>query len=147
MADTFAARLRQAMNQANMKQLDLAEKSGAPRSAISQYLAGKNMPGPDRLQALADATGVSAGFLSGEEPPPAAAVPVPARNISTAAAARCLGKSSQFVRIGLQRGLLPFGSAVPGTGSRISYYINPERFREYVGAKQFDSFFGLSAQA
>ena len=71
MADTFAARLRLAMNQANMKQLDLAEKSGAPRSAISQYLAGKNIPGSDRLQALADATGVSAGFLSGEEPPPA----------------------------------------------------------------------------
>ena len=60
-------------------------------------------------------------------------------------AARCLGKSDQFVRIGLQRGLLPFGTAVPGTGSKWNYYIDPAKFRAYVGAERFNEFFRLTA--
>lgn len=65
--------------------------------------------------------------------------------IGTRQAARCLGKSEQFVRIGLQRGLLPFGNAVPGTGNNWNYYINPVKFRDYVGADRFNEFFGLTA--
>lgn len=65
--------------------------------------------------------------------------------IGTRQAARCLGKSEQFVRIGLQRGLLPFGNAVPGTGNNWNYYINPVKFREYVGAERFNEFFNLTA--
>ena len=49
------------------------------------------------------------------------------------------------MRIGLQRGLLPFGNAVPGTGNNWNYYINPAKFREYVGAEAFNTFFGLTA--
>ena len=56
-----------------------------------------------------------------------------------------MGKSDQFVLIGLQRGLLPLGKAVPGTGNNRNYYINPTKFREYVGAEAFNSFFGLPA--
>ena len=77
--------------------------------------------------------------------PPAKEQKVSVKKITTADAARCLGKSKQFVRIGLQRGLLPFGNAVPGVGGSYNYYINPAKFREYVGAEQFDAFFGLTA--
>ncbi|OKZ68084.1 MAG: hypothetical protein BHV93_14295 [Clostridiales bacterium 52_15] len=69
----------------------------------------------------------------------------PIKKISVKEAARCMGKSDQFVRIGLQRGLLPFGNAVPGTGNNWNYYINPIKFREYVGAEVFNNFFGLTA--
>lgn len=72
-------------------------------------------------------------------------VPPSVKKISVKEAARCMGKSDQFVRIGLQRGLLPFGNAVPGTGSKWIYYINPAKFREYVGAEAFNTFFGLTA--
>ena len=81
----------------------------------------------------------------GYEAPPAKEQKVSVKKITTADAARCLGKSKQFVRIGLQRGLLPFGNAVPGVGGSYNYYINPAKFREYVGAEQFDAFFGLTA--
>lgn len=47
-------------------------------------------------------------------------------------AAEIMGKSQQFVRIGLQRGLLPFGTAVK-MSSKWTYYISPEKFCEYVG--------------
>ena len=43
--ETFAKRLKYAMDQTGLKQAGLAEKSGAPRSAISQYLSGRNIPG------------------------------------------------------------------------------------------------------
>jgi DNA-binding transcriptional regulator YdaS (Cro superfamily) len=127
---TFAERLKYAMGEAGLKQSTLSENTGISKAAISQYLSGKNTPGPDRVKALADATGVAV---------------VPVKKITTDEAARCMGKSRQFVRVGLQRGVFPFGNAVPGEGSKWSYYINPAKFRDYVGAEQFDSFFGLTA--
>ena len=68
---TFAERLKYAMEQADMSQSALSEKAGASKAAISQYLSGKNTPGPERVKALADATGVSFDYLMGYEAPPA----------------------------------------------------------------------------
>ena len=81
----------------------------------------------------------------GFEVPPAIETPPSVTRIGTRTAARCLGKSEQFVRIGLQRGLLPFGNAVPGIGKHWNYYINPAKFRDYVGTERFNDFFGLTA--
>ena len=99
----------------------------------------------ERLKnAMEQATiGVSFDYLMGYGAAPVAEPPI--KKISVKEAARCMGKSDQFVRIGLQRGLLPFGNAVPGTGACWNYYINPTKFRDYVGADQFNSFFGLTA--
>lgn len=141
--NTFAERLKYAMEQAHMSQAELSLQAGASKAAISQYLSGKNTPGMDRIKALADATGVSFDYLMGYGTAPVAEPPV--KKISVKEAARCMGKSDQFVRIGLQRGLLPFGNAVPGTGNNWNYYINPAKFREYVGTEAFNTFFGLTA--
>ena len=54
------------------------------------------------------------------------------KNISVKEAAEIMGKTQQFVRIVLQRNLLPFGTAVKVT-TRWSYYISPKLFYEYVG--------------
>lgn len=50
-------------------------------------------------------------------------------------AAEIMGKSQQFIRIGLQRGLLPFGTAVK-MSSMWTYYISPKQFCEYVGVSE-----------
>jgi len=142
---TFAERLKNAMERANMSQTALAEKAGASKGAISQYLSGKNTPGPERVKALADATGTSFDYLMGYGAAPIEEAPPSVKNITVKDAARCMGKSDQFIRIGLQRGLLPFGNAVPGMGDRWNYYINPAKFREYVGTEAFNTFFGLTA--
>lgn len=141
MSNTLAERLQSAMKLANMTQAELAAQAGASRAAISQYLSGKNVPNMDRIKALADATGVSFDYLIGYGTAPATEAPL--KKISVKEAARCMGKSDQFVRIGLQRGLLPFGKAVPGTGRCWNYYINPAKFKEFVGAEQFSTFFGV----
>lgn len=51
--------------------------------------------------------------------------------ISVIDAAKLMGVSDQFVRIGLQKGVLPFGYAVKR--KRWSYYISPLKFAEYTG--------------
>lgn len=56
-------------------------------------------------------------------------------SISVKEAAELMGKSQQFVRIGLQRGLLPFGTAVK-MSTKWTYYISPKKFIEYVGTKE-----------
>lgn len=59
--------------------------------------------------------------------------------ISPNEAARIIGKSDQFVRIGLQRGLLkahgePIGIAIKLSGThRNTYYINPKLLAEFAG--------------
>lgn len=53
-------------------------------------------------------------------------------NISVKEAAEILGKSQQFVRIGLQRQLLPFGTAVK-MSTKWTYHISPKLLKEYIG--------------
>ena len=50
-------------------------------------------------------------------------------------AAKLLGKSEQFVRIGLQRGILPFGYAVK-MSSKWCYHISEHKVLEYLGKEK-----------
>lgn len=54
--------------------------------------------------------------------------------MTVAEVAERLGKSPQSIRIALQRGLLPFGTALkmPGSG-RYVYIIYPEKVKEFLG--------------
>jgi hypothetical protein len=51
-------------------------------------------------------------------------------------AAKLMKKSPQFIRIGLQRGLLPFGFAVPISKKRWSYYVIRSKFYEALGIQE-----------
>ena len=55
-------------------------------------------------------------------------------NLKIKDVAKAMGKSEMFVRIGLQRGLLPFGTAIK-TSSKYTYYISPSKFYKYIGIK------------
>lgn len=60
--------------------------------------------------------------------------------ISPHLAAVCIKKCDQFVRIGLQRGLLPFGVAMKTheRGKCYNYFINPKDFMTYTGLTEHD---------
>lgn len=47
-------------------------------------------------------------------------------------AAKRMGVTSMFLRMGLRHGRFPFGTAVQMPGGRWSYYINPVRFERYM---------------
>ena len=54
------------------------------------------------------------------------------QRIKVSDAARIMGVSDEFVRLGLIRQQLPFGTAIK-KGTRYNYYISPKLFEEYVG--------------
>jgi hypothetical protein len=58
------------------------------------------------------------------------------KSLSVKEAAEIMGKSQQFVRIGLQRSILPFGRAIK-MSSIWTYYISPKQFYEYVGIEKY----------
>lgn len=52
--------------------------------------------------------------------------------LSVKEAARLMGTSPQFIRLGLQQGKLEFGRAVKTSG-RWTYWISSEKFTEITG--------------
>lgn len=54
------------------------------------------------------------------------------QKITIQKAAEIMGKSQQFVRVGLQEGILPFGTAIK-LSSMWTYHISPKKFYEYIG--------------
>ena len=53
--------------------------------------------------------------------------------MSIAEAARLMGVSPQYVRVGLQRGILPWGYAVQVASNRYTYFISRQKFTEATG--------------
>lgn len=64
----LARRLKESRENRELKQADLAKRTGLQPSAISQFETGQREPSPENLKKLADALGVSVDFLlSGDE--------------------------------------------------------------------------------
>lgn len=55
--------------------------------------------------------------------------------ISVAEAAELMGVSQQFIRVGLQKKELPFGTAVQITRKKYTYFISRSQFNEYLGIR------------
>lgn len=62
-------RLREALNDNNMRPIELAEKTGVPKSMVSYYLSGKSVPKADRVYKMAQVLGVSEAWLLGYNVP------------------------------------------------------------------------------
>jgi len=57
------------------------------------------------------------------------------RNVPVNVAARIMGKSPQFIRIGLQRDILPIGRALKTNdrNEQYDYYISPRLLADFTG--------------
>jgi transcriptional regulator with XRE-family HTH domain len=131
---SFAAQLKKAMVERNMSQSELSALTGIGKSSISQYISGKNEPKDIAINKIADALECSVAFLQGEtDCSDATPDPKGLKNVPVEQAAKMLGKSKQFIRIALQRGIAPFGFAVKMTGEKFSYHISPKKLEEYIG--------------
>lgn len=62
-------RLREALKIRNMKPIELSEKTGIPKAAISQYMSGYTKPKSDRIYSIAKALDVSEAWLMGYNVP------------------------------------------------------------------------------
>ena len=54
-------------------------------------------------------------------------------NMSIEEASKLMGVSRQFIRVGLQKGILPFGYAVKISAGRFTYFISRHKFLEHTG--------------
>lgn len=52
-----------------LSQTDLCERTGIPKSTMSQYFSGARYPRPAQLEALAGCFGITVGQLVGSTPP------------------------------------------------------------------------------
>ena len=66
---TLKERLRLALLEANMKPIELSERTGIPKSMISYYLNGKTKPKADRIYTICKVLGVSEAWLLGYDVP------------------------------------------------------------------------------
>ncbi len=114
---SFAGELKKSMERENISAAELAEKTGICKSSISQYLSGKSEPKGVAIKKIAEVMEVNYDF----------------KNVPVFIAAEMLGKSEQFIRIGLQQGILPFGKAVQ-LSSKYSYHISQKLLEEYMGS-------------
>ena len=57
-------------------------------------------------------------------------------NITVEEASALMGVSRQFVRVGLQKGIFPFGYAVQISSDRFTYFISRQKFFEYTGISE-----------
>lgn len=69
MKESFAKRMQEAMRIRNMKQVDIVEKTGLGKSAISQYYSGKYEPKQKGIYLIAKALNVSESWLMGYDVP------------------------------------------------------------------------------
>jgi len=69
MTSTFPERLRAILDETGIRQTDLCDKAGIGKSAMSQYLHGAFIPKQAKLSAIAEALGVSEGWLLGYDVP------------------------------------------------------------------------------
>lgn len=66
---TLKERLRLALLEADMKPIELSDKTGIPKSMISYYLNGKTKPKADRIYTISKVLGVSEAWLLGYDVP------------------------------------------------------------------------------
>lgn len=71
--ETFADRLREAMDAAGVKQADLVRETGLDKGAVSSYLAGKYEPKQKAVAAMAECLKVPELWLMGYDVPKTAA--------------------------------------------------------------------------
>lgn len=66
---TTSQRLKEAMSLRNMRQIDIIEKTGINKGALSSYISGRYIPKQDAIYKMALALDVSEAWLMGRDVP------------------------------------------------------------------------------
>ena len=65
----FSQRLKKALEELNVTQTELCQRTDIPKSAMSQYVSGSFQPKQDRLYKIADSLNISPAWLMGYDVP------------------------------------------------------------------------------
>lgn len=132
----FSERLKEAMQQLGLNQVQVAGLTGKSKGSISQYISGKQIPSADVQRDIAVSLGLAPDFFEEEEAKSVILKPLAAGKIEKLLpeeVAPLLGMDKATVRKGLQQGVFPWGYAVKTSENRWAYFINARRFAEIEG--------------
>lgn len=134
----FSEKLRNAMQELDLNQVQVCGLTGKSKGSISQYLSGKQIPSEAVQRDLATALGLSSDYFAKADEQvfvlPASDVRdkvIPKLEVEKAA--ELLQISHITVRKGLQQGVFPWGYAIHTSEHRWVYFINAKRFMEIEG--------------
>lgn len=134
----FSEKLKKAMQDLNITQVQLVGLTGASKSAVSQYLSGKNIPPEEKRKSIATALGLAANYFENDNDETVLILRHALKNnkikkLDVVDAAKLLGMNSNTVRKGLQQRVFPWGYAIRTSENRWTYFINAKRFIEIEG--------------
>lgn len=135
----FENKLKQAMQDLNLKQSQVAGMTGKSKGSISQYLSGKQVPSDDVQRDIAVSLGLDPDYFSkSEDDLPLVTYPEPKRSgairrLTVKEAATLLGVDKMTVSKGLQQGVFPWGYGVKTTEKSWTYIINADSFARIEG--------------
>ena len=134
----FAEKLRNAMQELDLNQVQVCGLTGKSKASISQYLSGKQIPSEKVQSRIATALGLASDYFAKTDEQvfvlPASDVRdkvIPKLDVEKAA--ELLQMNHVTVRKGLQQGVFPWGYAIHTSEHRWVYFINAKRFAEIEG--------------
>ena len=130
----FCEKLKMAMKDLQLRQIDVANLTGKPKSSISQYVAGKVVPPVAEQSNIAVSLGLHEWYFEQEIPVvkflKSDSYVIP--QISTRNVAKLMRINVTTVQKGLQQKVYPWGYAVKCT-KRWRYFINATLFAKMEG--------------
>lgn len=138
----FKDRLKQAMQDLGLNQVQVCTMIGKSKASVSQYLSGKQVPSEDVQATIAMSLGLTKGYFTQvkEIPPIKAVEPVARRTgsikrLTVEQAAKLLGVDKMTVSKGLRQGVFPWGYGIKTTDKSWTYIINAESFARIEGVQ------------
>ena len=129
-------KLKQAMQQLDINQVQVVGLTGKSKGSVSQYLSGKQIPSEQVQSDIAVALGLPADYFDQEEST-VTFKPVHCEDgiptLTVGEVAKLMHKHTNTIALGLQQGVFPWGYAIRTSERRWSYFINAKRFAEIEG--------------
>lgn len=134
----FAEKLRNAMQELDLNQVQVCGLTGKSKASISQYLSGKQIPSEEVQSKIATALGLSSDYFAKADEQVFVLPTSDVRDkvipkLEVEKAAELLQMNHVTVRKGLQQGVFPWGYAIHTSPNRWVYFINAKRFMEIEG--------------
>lgn len=129
----FSEKLKQAMQDLHLNQVQVCGLTGKSKGSISQYLSGKQVPSEDVQKSIATALGLASDYFAKPDKAVVALQKTELRNkvierLDVRDAAKIMKMNANTIREGLQQGRFPWGYAIQTSEHRWVYFINKKRF-------------------
>lgn len=137
----FDKKLKQAMQDLHLNQVQVCGLTGKSKGSISQYLSGKQVPSEDVQKSIATALGLASDYFAKTDKGTTMLPKTELRNkvierLDVREAAKIMRMNANTIREGLQQGRFPWGYAIQTSENRWVYFINAKRFAEIEGLEE-----------